>query len=301
VALPELWTPEKGAVEAKKNAIISLYGTTKVGKTNLATRTKLPLYYAHFDPNDNLNEHLLARAQQIPDAGPAYPKWFRPVAYKNLTQDLAGQYVQELEQFAADARNKGEEGLFVIDGAKKLKGYIEKWRLGESTTLGFRAEAGGRGPAQVEYAATNAYLGDIFNAFVGSPLHLIVTFEARERWVEAMGDNGRKTRRPSGKLENTMPQGISYGINAQIEALVEAEPIIVNNQRVGFAYNHKLRFDWLGFVGMGYLRDRTIPATSFDDLLDLLHSNIAAEEVLEPAHEVVRADMAGLEPTDAEV
>lgn len=302
----QAWNPSEGTRSAKRNAIIAVFGTTKVGKSELVTRCTGPLYIAHLDPNDNLDEHLLAR-HAAGFEGEVFVKKFPPIPYKLLTDDKAAEYVQSVEEFAAWARAKARDdvaagkngGVFVIDGGRKLKGYIEKWKLGESATLGYRAGSGERGVSQIQYAETNAYFADIINAFVGSDLHFIITFEGKEPWIEARDENGRKTRRPSGKIVSTMPLGASYSLNAQLEALVEEVPLVVDNKRVGTNYEHKLRFDYVGFVGMDHLRGRTLKAMSFDQVLDLLQSRIPAEDVIEEAHPIVRANMAGFE-TEAE-
>lgn len=297
------WDPGVAAAAAKKNAIIVTFGTPKTGKTQLATSTKLDWYGVHLDPNDNLNEHLLARSKKYPEAWTAQPLWIPPTPYRLLTDELAQKNVESVEKYAADARLRAREtgrpGLFVIDGGKRLKGYVEKWKLGESTTLGFRAEKGqSGGPAQVEYAKSNAYFNDIVNAFVGSPLHVMVTFEAREIWRQGEGRN----RVPTGKYEPKMSGGkdneISYTLNALIETLVEAVPGPVVENRQTWNYVHKIRFEYVGFAGMSFLRGRTMPATSFDELLDLLHSNIPADTLLDEPHEIQRMEMGGLEPED---
>lgn len=301
----KVWNASEGSKAAKKNAIISIYGTTKVGKSQFATRATGPLYIIHYDPNDNLDEHLLAR-EAAGFTGDVYPIKCPPIPYKLLTEEKAGEYVKALEDFAAWARIKAREdeeagrptGVFIIDGGRKLKGYIEKWKLGESATLGYRAQRGDRGVSQVQYAETNAYLADIINGFVGSPLHLIITFEGKEPWVDYRDEDGKKARKPGGKIVTTMPAGTSYSLNAQVEAFVEEVPIIADNKRVGTSFENKIRIDYIGFVGMSHLRGRTLKAMSFDALLDLLHSKIPAEEVLDEPHEIVRANMAGLETED---
>ena len=305
--MPE-WNPVTAAAEAKKNAIIIEFGVPKSGKTKLGTDTKLDLYIAHLDPNDNLNEHLLARHEKYPDAYTEQPLWIPPTPYRMLTREIAQQYVEKVEAYAAAARaraaNTGRPGLFFLDGGKRLKGYVEKWKLGESSTLGFRAQAGNTGPIQIQYAESNAYFNDIINAFVGSSLHVVVSFEAREVWVPTVDDRGRTTRKPSGKYEPKMSSGkeneISYTVNALIETLVEAEKGAVVDNRQMWNYVHKIRFEYLGFVGMSHLRNRTMPSPSFDELLDLLHSNIPAETVLDTPHEIVRMDMSGVESGEEE-
>jgi hypothetical protein len=297
------WSYDNAVKAAHRNKIIGVYGTPKTGKSQLAISTHLPLYVAHLDPNNNMQEHLLARHAKFPDAYTAEPVFIPVVPYKDLTEELAGDFVQRLERYFAEARQRAalrdEPGVLVIDGGKRLKGYVEKWKLGESATLGYRAEAGGHGPSQIQYAETNAYFNDLINAFVGSNLHVIVTFEAREKWVETRDDNNRKTRRPSGKYEPKMPGGregeLIYTLNALVETLVEAVPSAVVDNKQIYAYVHKIRFDVIGIVGMDYLLNRTMPATSLDDLLDLLNSNIPAETLVDAPHEIQRMDMGGLE------
>lgn len=303
------WSAAKAAQEAKKNAIIVVYGTSKTGKSTLCASTHLPLYVAHLDPNNNMQEHLLARQAQFPDAWTAAPLFIPPTPYKMLTQEMAQHQVETLEQFAADARARAltldEPGVFVIDGGKRLKGLVEKWKLGESATLGFRAAAGTHGPSPIEYAESNAYFNDIVNAFVGSNLHLIITYEAKANWVDYTDDRGKKARKPNGTYSPKMSGGkdgeISYTLNALMETLVEAEkgPVVENKQT--YRYVHKLRFDYIGFVGLSYLRNRTMPAMGFDQLLELFHQNIPADELLDPVHAVQREEMDdGLTPAEEE-
>lgn len=303
------WSAEVAAREAKKNAIVVAFGTPKSGKTELGTSTSLPWYGIHLDPNNNLNEHLLARHTTYPDSFTANPLYIPPVPYRLLTKDLAQQYVEQCVQYIADAQrraiDRNEPGLFLIDGGKRLRGYIEKWLLGESTTLGFRAEAGqSGGPATVEYAKSNAYFNDIINSFVGTPLHVVLTLEAREIWRDSVDDRGRKKRVPSGKYEPKLSGGkdneISYTLNALIETLVEVEngPVVDNKQT--YSYVHKIKFDYVGFVGMDFLRGRTMPSPTFDQLLGLLHSNIPADTVLDAPHEIQRMDMSGLDEGEEE-
>ena len=299
------WDTDYGKKAARKNTILAVYGKAKTGKSELCTRSTGPLYYAHFDPNDSLDAQLLAR-EAAGLKGEVFAIKCPPVPYRLLTEEKAHEYVKQLEDFAAWARGKARDddaagsypGVFVIDGGRRLKGYIEKWLLGESSTLGYRASRGERsGISQVQYAESNTYLADIVNAFVGSPLHLVVTFEGKDEW-KLMEVDGKRGRHPTGKVRTSMPDQTSFSINAQMETLVEEVPMVVNNQRVGTDFVHKLRFDYVGFTGMGYLRGRTMPAMSLDELLDLLHSKIPADAVLDEPHDIVRANMEGFAEVD---
>lgn len=299
------WDEEYGAKAARRNAILAIYGKAKTGKSDFCTKCTGPLYYAHFDPNDNLDAQLLSRAKTY--EGPAHVIKCPPIPYKLLTTEAATEYVTKLEKFAAWARSVAREaeergergGVFVIDGGRRLKGYIEKMILGESATLGYRASAGERsGVSQIQYAESNTYLADIINAFVGSALHLVVTFEGKDEWKMMADESGKRKRQPTGKVQTTMPQNTSFSINAQIEALVEEVPVIVNNQRQGSTFEHKLRLDYVGFDGMGHLRGRTLPNLGLDALLDLMYSNIPAEAVLDEPHEIQRVDMEGFVETE---
>lgn len=296
MSLPALWTPEQGLTDAKKSDLIGIYGQTKTGKSELCTSTNLNLYYAHLDPHDNIDEHLLARKAKG-YLSPVHLKKYPPMPYKNLTKEEAQRRVEDLEQFAADARaecvTKGQYGLFVIDGARWLKGYIEKWKLGDSATLGYRAKSGEKGVASIEYAESNSYFADIVNSFVGSNVSLAITFEGREKWVESQGENGRKSRRPSGRFEARIPGDVSFSFNALVETVVEAVPTVVVDMKQQYEFVHKLRFEYLGYVGMSYMRGRTIPASGFDAMINLLRSELPEAEnlVVEPKHEIRRMDM----------
>lgn len=283
--------------------MLGLFGVSKSGKSEFSTRATGPLYIAHLDPQDNLDAHLAARKAAGFEGVVYEPLRIPTLPYALLTEDEAKRRVELVEGFIRDAINQSWQddkdgkypGLFVIDGGVRLKGYIEKWKLGESSTLGYRAEAGGHGPSQIEYAATNAYLADLVSRFSGTPLNFIITFQGKEEWRQYFED-GKRVRRPSGKIVTSMPGSVLWALNANIEAFVEMQDVVSNNVKVGSQPMHKLRFDLMGVPGMDYLRERVMPAMSFDQLRDLLNSNLPAEEVLEPPHEIERVDTT--EPLD---
>lgn len=290
------WMPEEAKKRVNRNVIVTLFGATKTGKSHFATHTERPLYYAFLDPNNNLDALLLKSSQVF--EGPIYPMVIPSLAYDLLTQDEAERRVKAVEGFAAKARAKAREdleagrptGTFVLDGAVKFKGYVEKWMLGESATLGWRAARGERGgPSTFDYAKSNAYIMDFISAFAGSPLDVIIIWEGRRVWAKDESGQSVATNR----FKTSMPELASFAINAEIETLVEMVPIVVDNRKQGEYAQPKVRIGWNAYGQ--HLRERTLPAKSFKELKDLFFADLDLQEkVLDPPHEVTPANTEGL-------
>lgn len=282
---------------ARQNIIVTVFGATKTGKTQLVTRCARPLYIAYLDtlPEATLDQHLL-RAEEEGYEGDVHKLVIPPIKYRLLTSEEAESRVRRVENFAdwAKAEAKTTGGTFVLDGAIKLKGYIEKYLLGDSATLGYRAQRGQRGgPTPFAYAESNTYLMDFISSFAGSDLDVVLTWEGRRKFVDRIDENGRKSSNATDDFRSSMPETSSFAINVQVETLVEMEPIIVDNKRVGVQAKHKVRVDWGSCPS--YLRGRTFPAKGFDQLKELLLGDLPADKVLDEPHEVVRANTEGLD------
>lgn len=279
---------------ARKNVNVAVFGAAKTGKTYFAVRSERPLYIAYLDPNPNLDAQLV-QSEQDGFTGEVYKLVIPTMKYSLLTDDEATKRVRMVEQFAdwarATARTKaaaGEPtGAFVIDGAVKLKGYIEKMLLGESATLGYRAQRGQRGgPSTYDYAASNAYMMDVVSAFAGVPLDVVTTWEGRRIWDPTFDDTGRRVgASPTDRYSSSMPDVASYAIGAQVETFIDQVPIVVDNKLTGqYRYENKIRIGWNAYAG--YLQGRTMKAKTFKELKALFLGDLD-DSMLEPEGTVV--------------
>ena len=279
---------------ARQNIIFTIYGATKTGKTYTAIRGVRPLYIAYLDvlPESTLDAHLL-RAEADGFEGPVHKLVIPPIKYKLLTVGEAERRVLQVEAFAEWAKQESRTtpgGTLVLDGCVKFKGYVEKYLLGESVTLGFRPEKGsGTGISTFAYAKSNAYIMDFIGGFAGVPLDVVLTWEGRRKYVKDSEGNSTATD----QFRSTMPESSSFAINAQVETLVELVPIVHENKRVGTEAKHKIRMDWGSFPS--HLRNRTVPARGLTELKDLFLGDLPEDEVLDDQHEIVRANTEGLD------
>lgn len=302
----QLLTDERAREAVRKNLLLEVFGQSKTGKTHLAVRAERPLYVVMLDPNDNLDLHMLNMTKEGFE-GEVWDRRYAPMRYSLLTQDEAERRVNAIWAFADWARNKAREeagngkpgGTFVLDGGRMFKGYLEKTRLGESTTLGWRAKRGERGgPSKYEYAITNQEMKDFICSFVGTPLDFVITYEGREEWTPKYDpDTGRTADAPSGRWESTSHLGTAFGLKAQVETLKvrERHPTGEPGKFVEVVVP-KVKLHWNSY-GL-YLEERTMPAHTLIELKKLFLGDLAAEDVLdEPGTVEVRANM---EPLDGE-
>lgn len=288
------YTREELQQRAWRNIIINITGESKSGKTHLAVRSSGPRYIAYLDRNTALAYQLLNAEKEGFPYELVEVEEILPVPYESLTVEMAEEYVRKVEVLASrairEAVQLGLQGLhggtFIVDGALILKGYIEKWKLGESSTLGYRAKRGDRGVSQIQYAESNAYFNDFVGRFAGQNIDLILTWEGRRVWEEYFDDNGSKQRRATNRFRSSGPESMSFAINAEVQTLVEAEDVVVNNRLTGEQrFKHKVLIGYNAFNTN--LRGKKVKIDSFNELKELFLGDVVPPESTTP--EVVEA------------
>ena len=272
--------------------ILGVSGGPKSGKTFLATHVPRPLYYVMMDPHDNLNRAIRHANETGKYPGPVHIKRIPPMPYKSLTEDKAQKILDEIEDFAAWARTEariakaaGEPtGTFVLDGAKRFKGYIEKAKLGESITLGWRPTKGGNSISRFEYAEANTYIVDFLSGFLGNPLDVVISFEGARKY----NGNDRTEEFRSGS-----PDGIGYVVHAEVLTLMDKEPIIENQKITGYRSVPKIQI--LYNDAAPYLNGRVMKGQTLTELKALfgIEDPTLAEAQLDPTdavHEPANVD-----------
>lgn len=271
-------TREELERKAWSNVIINITGESKSGKTHLAIRSGGPRYIAYLDRNTSLPFQILKAEEDG-------FKWdekieeieeITPIPYSNLTVDEAQRRVERVEKLIERALVRanilGQEGrhggTFIIDGALLLKGYIEKWKLGDSATLGYRAKRGERGVSPLQYAESNAYYNDLVSRFAGQNLDLILTWEGRRVWEEYYDDAGSKQRRATNRFRSTGPESMSFAINAEVQTTAIVENVVVNNKVTDQqSVKHRVLIGYNAFNSN--LRGRMVKVDSFKELKEL--------------------------------
>lgn len=280
---------------AWRNVIVNITGESKSGKTHLAIRSSSPRYIVYLDRNTTLAYQLL-KAEE--DGFPVREDLdevleIAPLPYADLTSEEAEDRVNRVWAFAKQATQKSEArgangeqgGTFIVDGALLLKGYMEKWRLGDSATLGYRAKRGERGVSQVQYAETNALFNDFVSLFAGKNIDLILTWEGRRVWEEYYDESGSRQRRPTNLFRSSGPENMSYAVNAEVQTMAVSEDVIENNRVVGKKYSHRVMIGFNAFnTGM---RGRTVKVNSFQELKELFLGGIEESKYESPVAEVV--------------
>lgn len=292
-------TKEQLERKAWANVIVNITGESKSGKTHLAIRSEGPRYVAYLDRNTSLSFQIL-KAQ---DDGFEWNELneeveeILPVPYEQLTVELAEQHVRTVEKLADRAIVKSKVlgakdlhgGTFIVDGALLLKGYIEKWKLGESATLGYRAKRGERGVSPLQYAESNAYFNDFVSRFAGQNIDLILTWEGRRVWEEYYDDSGAKQRRATNRFRSTGPESMSYAINAEVQTTAITEPVIVNNKVTDqLQVKHRVLIGYNAFNSN--LRGRMVKVSSFNELKELFLDGIEDSRFVPAEPMVVEAD-----------
>ena len=266
------------------NFVGEVFGQAKTGKSFLGVNGPRPLYIVHLDPNDNMRDNLL-KAQAAGFEGDVKHLVLRTLPYEMLTVEEALRRVTLIQEFGAAARAQSYEdkgGLFFLDGGVMLKGYFEKAYLGESATLGYRAQKGQRGgPSQIEYGATNALLREFITEFVGQPLDFLIAYEGRRKWdvvyEEDAGGRTRKTRQPTETFITAAPERTAFAIKAQLETIKVRRRIVVDNEVVGTVIDNKVLVHWNGynpaFEGMVLpMEDRAI--RGIGEVIEFLRSGV---------------------------
>lgn len=260
------------------NIILDVSGAPKTGKSHFAAHAKRPLYIVYADPNTNLDAVLLKAKADLEnmdppmETEPVFTKRIMPRAYAEWTQDDAIAVLAEVQGFGVWARKQGKGGTFIVDGALYLKGYFEKAILGESATLGFRAEKGQKGPAPIQYAQSNTALKDFVSGFVDSDLDVILTWEGREIWKENW-ENGKKQREPTGKYKTSSPASVGFVTSAYIETVMVLTPQTRTDEAgltvpAGTKVEHRIRIGPNGYNPALY--DLLVPVTGPEQLKQLL-------------------------------
>ena len=286
----ETFDRESAIRTAKKNMVITVFGDSKTGKTHFAIRCARPLYLAYLDPRPDIHQMLL-KAESEGYEGPVELLVIPPIPYKDLSRYEAEARVRKVEAFGEWAREQaagGSGGTFVLDGGTMFRGYLEKALIGESQTLGWRAEKGERGgPSRFDSVKSNSAMRDFVGQFAGSALDVIFVWEGRQIY---------SNDQPTSRYKTTMPKQVPFALNAQVETLVVLEPVVVNQQQVGYTAVPEIRIDWNSY-DLG-LYDRRLPAMGFDALKRLFLVDVPAgtaeESLLVPGNTYTRANNEGL-------
>ena len=292
-------TKEQLERKAWSNIIVNVTGESKSGKTHIAIRSEGPRYVAYLDRNTSLSFQILKAADdgfEWDEANEEIEE-ITPVPYSELTVEEAEKRVQVVERLITRAVSKAQVlasqgkhgGTFIIDGALLLKGYIEKWKLGESATLGYRAKRGERGVSPLQYAESNAYFNDLVSRFAGQNIDLVLTWEGRRVWEEYYDDGGQKQRRATNRFRSTGPESMSYAVNAEVQTMAVTEPVIENNKVTDqLKVKHRVLIGYNAFKSN--LRGRVVRVDSFKELKELFLDGVEDSRFVKPELMVVEAD-----------
>ena len=280
---------------AWSNLIINITGESKSGKTHLAVRCRGPRYIANLDRNTSLSYQLVrADEEGFTWTDLDEVETITPIPYSDLTVEEAEKRVRLVETLARRAIEQSKAsallgrhgGTFIIDGALLLKGYIEKWKLGESSTLGYRAKRGERGVSTLQYAESNSYLNDFIGRFAGQNIDLILTWEGRRVWENFSDDAGVRQSRPTNRFRSSGPESMSFAINAEVQTVAIAEPIVENNRVTDqYRIKHRVLIGYNAFSSN--LRGRMVVVDSFNELKELFLDGIEDSRFIKPEAEVV--------------
>ena len=285
--------------KAWSNVVVNVTGESKSGKTHLAIRSEGPRYVAYLDRNTSLSFQILKAADDgfEWDESNEEIEEVTPVPYSDLTVEEAEKRVQIVERLIGRAITKSKilasqgnhGGTFIIDGALLLKGYIEKWKLGESATLGYRAKRGERGVSPLQYAESNSYFNDLVSRFAGQNIDLVLTWEGRRIWEEYYDDGGAKQRRATNRFRSTGPESMSYAVNAEVQAMAVTEPVVENNKVTDqLRVKHRVLIGYNAFNSN--LRGRVVRVDSFKELKELFLDGVEDSRFVKPEPMVVEAD-----------
>jgi hypothetical protein len=292
-------TKEQLASKAWSNVVVNITGESKSGKTHLAIRSEGPRYVAYLDRNTSLPFQILKANEEgfEWDEVNEEIEEILPVPYESLTVDGAEQRVKLVESLALLAilraktlASEGRHGgIFIVDGALLLKGYIEKWKLGDSATLGYRAKRGERGVSPLQYAESNAYFNDFVSRFAGQNIDLVLTWEGRRIWEEYYDDTGAKQRRATNRFRSTGPESMSYAINAEVQTMAVTEPVVVANKITDqLTVKHRVLIGYNAFNSN--LRGRVVKVDSFIELKELFLDGVDDSRFVAPVPSVVETD-----------
>lgn len=218
----EVFDPEASKAQAARNFLVIVYGGYKTGKTDFWNQAQRPLYVVYLDTNPNLETHLIKSSKVWGDE--VYKLVLPPMKYEELTEAIAKDYLDKIDKFAEWAKQHANErvaegkygGTFVVDGATYLKGYLEKYHLGESPTLGYRPKRGERAAySTYDFVKPNGAMFDFIAGFTRQNLDACFVFEGRPVW--GTGTDGKSFK--TDKWRSTRPDRVPYAINAELETL----------------------------------------------------------------------------------
>ena len=304
----EKFDHETAVENANRNLIVTVYGDSKSGKTHFAVRCERPLYMIYLDPLPSLDFALL-KAEAEGYTGDVYKLVIPPMAkkvgdawvgqdYEHFSKADAERIVDEVKQAADHARASAAVdtlagrpgGTLVVDGMSMFKGYLEKAVLGESASLGWRAERGERGgPSRFDYAKSNAAMRDFVMQFSGSKLDVVLVWEASRVYVGG---------EPTNRFKSTRPDRLPYCISAEVETVKVKEPVVRNNETVGTRVVPHLRIGWNTYDPA--LEDRLMLARGFDGLKRLFLVDVPAKRVEEELRPEGPVELAPSSPADVE-
>jgi len=290
--------------QAASNFIAIVYGGYKTGKTHFWNQSIRPLYVVYLDTNPNLETHLIKSSENFGDE--VYKLVLRPVPYEQLTPKLCEEYLDKIQAFADWAKAHAAEevakgnpgGTFVVDGATYLKGYLEKFYLGESATLGYRPKQGERsGISTYDYVKPNGALFEFIAGFTGQKLDCVLVFEGRPVWRKVVNSKGQEESQRTDAWRSTRPDRVPFAVNVEVETMKVLERLnpadnkspTVSKMKVRVLFNSENpAFDHMVLDGEGM---------GFQRLKEILLSEAVGYDALEKAKhisEVVRANTSGL-------
>ena len=270
--------PEEAKERAWRNMVVSIHGDTKVGKTFFSLRSQGPRYVAFLDSNNTLDAHLLKAAKDGWDSD-VFDLRLPPVPYDQLTQAEAEKRVRAVDTFILDAQGYARElvedgkpgGTFILDGTVYYKGYLEKWFLGDSATLGFKPKKDGDGILPIQYGVTNTRVKQMVAGFGGQYLDAVFIWEGRRQYRDVMKGN-REVSEATNLFSTKQPDAVAGATNAMLELVVVKEDIVVNQKVVGRKLVHRVVIGYNSFDSSLY--NQSFELGGFAELKELLLEGI---------------------------
>ena len=292
---------------AAHNFITVVFGGYKTGKTHFWNQSVRPLYVVYLDTNPNLDSHLL-KSRGFGDE--VYILRIPPIPYKDLTEEIAKSYLDKIEKFAEWAKENARKnvaegkpgGTFVVDGATYLKGYLEKFYLTESPTLGYRPAAGSRAAySTYDFVKPNSAIFEFVSGFTQQSLDAIFVFEGRQIWRNELDSKGVAKSVKTDAWKSTRPDRLPFAVNAEIETMKVVERAnpsdnkspLISRMKMRVVYNSENpAFDHMVFDALGHQQFKEM----------MLSEAVGTEALKDAKHisEVTRANSSGLMETEDE-
>ena len=268
-----------------KNMVGAIFGGPKAGKTHFMVRSQGPRYVVYADPNGlaTLKFQILKAAQEEKDGKQLWPdenvfyQYLAPIEYDLLTDDEAERRVRQVLDFAKWAKQHAREevragrpgGTFLFDGMVMFKGYVEKWKLGESATLGFRPKRGQKtNISTYDYAVPNTFLKEFVAGFGNQDLNAVFCWEGRPDYLEVRDpETGRNKSVRQDTFHTSMPDSSGFAVNFVVEPVRVKKDVVVENRIVGKRIVNMLRIGYNAFDSS--LENLVVPVNGFDELREL--------------------------------